>query len=255
MIQPLLRLCCLLACIAINSRQATAGLMLHYSFDDPSNLGTDNSGHGHNAVNSGATFLASGNRGGAASFNGTSSYLTALLDVGIIAMPKMTWGAWVKPTSITTVRYPFLSNDDGGFDRQLTIAQRNGTDPSWAAHIGTGIYISTAAPSLSEWTFVAAVYDNSVNSMILYVNGTQFIVPTGFQSPSQSNFNIGTNTDFNRFFAGFLDDVFVFDTDLTSSEIASIRMNGITAIPEPCSAIFCTVGLCSVANVRRKRKL
>jgi uncharacterized membrane protein len=237
------------------SRQAVAGLMLHYSFDDPSNLGADNSGHGHNAVNSGATFFASGNRGGAASFNGASSFLTAPLDVGITAMPKMTWGAWLKPTSVTTVRYPFLSNDDGGFDRQLTIAQRNGTEPFWAAHVGTGIYISTAAPSLSDWTFVAAVYDNSVNSMNLYVNESQYAVTTGFQSPSQSDFNIGTNTDFNRFFAGYLDDVFVFDTVLTSNEIASIRLNGITTIPEPSSATSCVVGVCCIAILRRKRKI
>ena len=60
------------------TQKAEALLIGLYEFNDSNNLGLDTSGNNQNATNNGAVFDASGYEGGAASFNGSSSFLSVL---------------------------------------------------------------------------------------------------------------------------------------------------------------------------------
>jgi hypothetical protein len=210
--------------------QAGAALIGLYQFNDPNNLGLDTSGMNNDATNFGATYSASGYQSGAAFLSGTS-YLQSPIDVDPSAMPQMTWGAWVMPISTAPIS-AVLSADNGGFDRDIDIDNRGGST-SWSAFTGSGVLGSGVTPSSSGWTFLAAVYDQSANSMTFYVNGLSFTTTTGFGS-SWPFFDIGNNPSFGESFNGLIDNVFVYNQALSSSEIATIRANGFGgAVPEP----------------------
>ena len=106
------------------TQKAEAILIGLYEFNDSNNLGLDTSGNNNNANNNGAVFDASGYEGGAASFNGSSSFLRVSTNVNPSVLPQLTWGAWVKPDLTNGIR-TVLSGDDGGFDRTINIATLN----------------------------------------------------------------------------------------------------------------------------------
>src|SRR5690606_3353419 len=58
---------------------------------------------------------------GAATFDGVDDGIYTTLDVDPTAMPSTTWSAWVRPTVATGSKQTFLSNDDGNWDRALSI--------------------------------------------------------------------------------------------------------------------------------------
>lgn len=212
---------------------ARADLIGLYQFNDASNLGKDTSGHNNDATNVGALFTASGYQDGGASFNG-SAYLRSPINASVSALPQMTWGAWTKPNLTSDVR-TVLSSDDGSFDREIDLEGRFGPT-SWATFTGSTIYYSGVAPSTTDYTFLAAVYDQTMNSLTFYVNGQSFNISNTSFGSSQSFFDIGHNPSFGEFFNGTIDNVFVYNEALSSTQVANIRANGFSAsaaVPEP----------------------
>jgi Concanavalin A-like lectin/glucanases superfamily/PEP-CTERM motif len=229
--------------------QVGADLIGLYQFNDPNNLGLDTSGMHNNATNFGATYDASGYQGGAASFT-SSSGLQSPIDVDPSAMSQMTSGAWVMPTATNPIR-AVLPSDDGGFDRDIDIDNRGGTT-SWSAFTGSGVLGSGVTPSTSAWTFLAAVYDQSSNSLTYYVNGMAFSTSTSFGG-SMPFFDIGNNPGFGENFSGLIDNVFVYNQALTPSEIATIRSDGFpSSVPEPSSLTLLGIAAVGLTMLRRR---
>jgi hypothetical protein len=242
---------------AISSSAADAALIALYKFDNAANLGLDSSGLGNHAVNSGAQHTALGFQGGAASFAG-NQWLTASVNTSVSALPAMTWGAWVKPAVGGAGIQPVLSNDNGGFDRQIGIDSRGGVN-AWSTfkgNTGGGVLSSGVAPSTTEWTFVAAAYE--ANKVTFYVNGQSVSSGTAF-GPSVDSFAIGRNPTFVSFFSGQIDNVFVYNTTLSAAEIAEIRATGfpnkpVSAVPEPATWAMMLAGFgLAGAGLRRRR--
>jgi autotransporter-associated beta strand protein len=198
-------------------------LLALYRFDDPANAGLDSSGRGAMAVNFGASVGGEGYQDGAALFDGTG-YLRSPVDVSVEALPRLTWGAWVKPTNTNPIR-AVLSADDGGYDRDIDIDYRGNGVPEWSAFTGNGVVGSGVAPSPTDWVFVAAVYDEAQAVMTLYVGDTAVTATTSF-GPSFNFFDIGHNPGSGEFFEGAIDNVFVYGDALTASQIADIRTQG-----------------------------
>jgi hypothetical protein len=209
--------------LAGNVSFAGPKLLSLYRFDDPANAGLDSSGRGATAENFGAIFGRGGYQDGAALFDGTG-YLRSPVDVSVEALPRLTWGAWVKPSSTNPIR-AVLSADDGGYDRDIDIDYRGNGVPEWSAFTGNGVVGSGVAPSPTEWVFVAAVYDQTQAVMTLYVGDTAVTATTSF-GQSFNFFDIGHNPGSGEFFEGAIDNVFVYGDALTPSQMADIRTQG-----------------------------
>jgi hypothetical protein len=243
---------------AMIAQPAQAALVALYKFDDPNNLGFDSSGNGNHATNFGAVSAPQGYQGGAASFS-LNAYLRSPVDVSRTNTPDMTWGAWVRPTTGGGAIQAVLSNDDGGFDRQIGIDDRQGG--AWSAFTGTNVLSSGVAPSTNNWTFLAAVYTQAQNTMTYYVNGKAVAASTNFGS-SPASFAIGRNATFDSYFSGLIDNVFVYDTAFTAEQVGSLRSTGfpspqspVAAVPEPGTWAMMILGFGFVGStLRRGRK-
>ncbi|MBB1093766.1 LamG domain-containing protein [Rhodopseudomonas palustris] len=245
--------------VITTSHAALIGL---YQFDDANNLGADSSGHNHTLTNNYANYTASGYQAGAVSLNGSAWLQSQGIDPNPTALPQLTWGAWVKPSTISAPYFiqSVISADNGGYDRDINIDRRGGN--TWSVFAGSistsdymtgyannnyGVFGSGISPATSEWTFLAAVYDQNVNSMTFYVNDQSFQITTNFGS-SQNYFTIGRNPGSGSYedFHGLIDNVFVYDEALSLEQITSVYQGRYTfssAIPEPTSAILIGLGL------------
>jgi hypothetical protein len=248
--------------LSLASGAARADLIAYYQFNNPNNLGQDSSGHGNNATNFGATYSASGHEGGAASFvNNNSSnpqYLQSPVNISPQAQPELAMGAWVNASpNAPGVSYPgIISSDDGDFDRHLGLDSRATPGVlTYSAFIGGNVVSQGLNAIGAGWTFVAIVYDGASGTATFYSGtnaGTTY--STNFDNTSYPYFDIGRNPGFPEFFSGLIDDVFVFNQALTSSQIATIEANGIT-VPEPSSLLLLsgTAVLWGIAAAARRR--
>jgi hypothetical protein len=238
---------------------AHAGLVGYYPLDG--NF-ADASGNGNNGIpGSPSPTFGPGESGAAqdqgAVFSGTSASQLLTLPININADNQVTFGAWVQPTSANPI-LGFLGNDAGGFGREIAIDNRSGTT-GYSAYDGTGV-LGAGPVSPAGFDFVAVVYDHSAGTDTLYVNGQKFTT-TGTPPPGNTFLTVGDDASVGNPFAGTIDDIFVYDTALTDSEIASIRQNGISAaslVPLPrafsmAAAALACLGVYSIAKNASRR--
>jgi hypothetical protein len=102
------------------------------------------------------------------------------------------------------------------------------------------------------WTFVAVAYDQPAGTSMLYVNGQTY---TGTASNGSGwNFTrIGSNPSFGEYFSGTIDNVFFYSSALTASELDAIRINGVSAVPEPSTTMLLLGGVAATAIVMARR--
>ncbi|MFA6340708.1 MAG: LamG-like jellyroll fold domain-containing protein [Candidatus Paceibacterota bacterium] len=196
-------------------------LLGEWVFDSQSQL-IDTSGAGNTLTNGGgATFATtSGYNGkGAFSFNGTSNYLWIAAPSGqnlSITTDKVTVSAWINPNStqagtIVCKNQPYI----------LALG-----DQHFYAGVGTGSWLFVSGNSvipLNTWSFVTMVYDGAKISLYLNGNFDGSIAKTGNLLYWASDFYIGYGTPgVDQYFSGLIDDVRIYESALTSSEIQKL---------------------------------
>ena len=106
-----------------------SGLVGLYLFDNSANPLLDETLGGNDLQSAGADPEyqgAGGFEGGAYSFDGTQR-LIAPIDINPGAMPELTMGAWVKPSTIDPGLRKVIGSDNGGWDRTIGLDNRPDT--------------------------------------------------------------------------------------------------------------------------------
>ncbi|NCU40971.1 LamG domain-containing protein [Candidatus Saccharibacteria bacterium] len=194
------------------------GLVGHWALNELSGSlvydSSASSNHG-NTVNS--STWTTGKLAGAASFNGSSQYIT-LADIDLPT--NITVEAWVYPTSTQSSKV--ISKFSTTSDTQGNIALASNV-PSFSITTGGTIRNPTGGSALpnNAWSHVVGVYDGTTAK--LYVNGSEAdsVGATGAIAANNFVWTLGRDADgSSNYFAGHLDNVKIFSTALTASQVA-----------------------------------
>jgi hypothetical protein len=208
------------------------GVVAAYGFDEARGAKVrDSSGRGNNGTAAG-TAWATGKYGSALSFNGSSSSVT-IPDTGSLDLTNgMTLEAWVKPNaqgpSWRTVLFKEMPT---GMDYSLYANNDAGLPIGQAQIRGEQSVVGPSALPLGTWTYLAATYDGSTES--LYVDGTQVASAPLEDSieVSDGNLRIGGNSIWSEWFSGLIDEVRVYNRALPQNEIQIDMTTPISAFP------------------------
>ncbi|MBN1189961.1 MAG: hypothetical protein JXA46_09425 [Dehalococcoidales bacterium] len=205
---------------------SASGLVAYYSFDGDVK---DHSGNGYHGTNFEAVFV-SGKSGKGLEFNGQTSYVTVPVDINPDVMPVVTMTAWAKPDKTNAIQ-TVISQDDGGYDRDLNIDYRGGGE-GWSCFTGSGGVLGYREAAVDQWTFLAVVYDQPAEKVRLYVNNEVF-EKDAVLYPGCNYLDIGRNPSYGEYFSGVIDEVCIFNYALSSSELAGVKSGQIPSYNPP----------------------
>jgi hypothetical protein len=148
---------------------------------------------------------------------------TSRVDVGNTGTltPTGTISFWMKPSLITSYPNPVsLGSGDNAIRFEF-----NGA--SFYSVIGNGIYTITniLTATQGEWYHIVLSWDVAANRIKVYANGKLMQVVTNTYWPAGNlNLTLGTGYDVTRLFYGNLDDVALFSTEKTFTEIQNMYL-------------------------------
>ncbi len=273
---------CLFALVLAHASADGSVLRGWYKFDNSNNLVLDSSGHNNNGTlyNDGILPIYSSigmGGGGSAYFGGTFNTSTfnfngggGRIDVPINTSPgtmsSMTWGAWVDPLQFDHGRF-ILSNDLYNGNRFIGIDDRVGDNYAAAiANQNPRLYDTGVDPSSGSWIFVGGIYENDYSSpgnglLTMFVGDQVFSdIATHFSGNGSAFTSIGGNAGGERYWNGYIDNVFIVEGALSRSQMNLIinnptRIDEIVAtgaIPEP-SSLMLVAAACGAVVLRRRK--
>ena len=200
------------------------GLVAYYPFNDDIK---DYSGEERDGTNYGAVFVE-GKKGKALNFDGENSYVYSPVNINPIPMPQMTMSAWVKAEDSEKIRIA-ISSDNGGYDRAMGMDNRQGGQ-GWSCFAGDGRILGYHPVTVDEWTFLAAVYNQSAGTVKLFVNGSVYEKKAKIVGGGNDFILIGANGSMKlqrEFFMGAIDEVKIYDRALSNTELNSLYTTGV----------------------------
>ena len=246
--------------------QAHAGLVAHYAFDETSGTtAADSSGSGNTGTlhRGGSTPWVSGRIGNALSIDSvTNGYVRATGYKGVTGTNARSLAYWTKTTAPNT--YDYAVHWGGSGSAAQVWAWTNG---GRAQMDYSGVGVGNAGPIIADDAWHHVVFASAAGAMSsqtkVYVDGT-LVTGTGGNSVvintgSTSDVFIGTDSGSGARYEGLLDDVRIYDHELSAGEVSALAAMGGGAVPEPAS-VFASLGLLSAAGCglrewrRRKKK-
>lgn len=215
-----------------------------YPFDNSEDPTIDESGRGNDLVSASADPVydaAGGVEGGAYVFDGSHRWV-APLDINPSAIPNISFGAWVKPSSIEPGLRKIMGHDDGGWDRVIGLDDRGDGDFRYSAFVGNGPPAAglVGPANTEDWSFFATVYEQETSQLSLYLDldaATREDVPqvaivdAPMGSSTFDTLGIGSlrPSETLEGWEGAMDNVFVYDTALKPGQILRLRNDGTEA--------------------------
>jgi hypothetical protein len=215
-------------------------LVAAYSFAEGSGTTVaDSSGNGNTATISNATW-AQGKYGGGLKFTGATNSFASIADVPALDLTNaLTLEAWVNPSTLNSPDSNWVAavakdHPNSVNDISYALYAATGTSTPPAEHLLVGnsdIGASgTTKLTLNTWTFLSTTYDGS--SMKVYVNGTLVRTVTQSGSIAEVAAPLKLGGDWSgEMFTGILDEVRVYNSALTQTQIQTDMNTPIDNIP------------------------
>ncbi|MDB6066279.1 MAG: hypothetical protein JWR26_2487 [Pedosphaera sp.] len=202
---------------------AALGLVGYWAFDEASGgFAVDGSGSGNagNIIN--ATRVV-GQTGGALSFNGSSSWVDITNKPSLNFTGPITLAAWIKPSSSGGIQNILVHGYTGSTEVFLRINGGNYEVGAWNGSTTPTATFGVPAGDIGNWVHVAGVYNGS--TWILYRNGVSVKTNSAGIGPMTmaADWAVGARAGgTERFFSGSIDEVRMYNRELTSVEIAAL---------------------------------
>jgi hypothetical protein len=195
-----------------------------YRFDgDPAGVASDWMNNGHDALLGGGATPAAGRFGGGLALNGSSGVATIGSPPALNITGRITLAAWVRPNSATGLQN-IVGRSYSTSPQAETVLRINGARYEVGSWNGTTAMAGGGSVSadIGQWVHLAGVYDGT--RWTLYRNGVSIgstTSPIGSLT-SAVPWTIGASGINNRFLNGSVDEVRIYDTDLSPAAIASL---------------------------------
>jgi hypothetical protein len=206
--------------LALGVGSAQAALISHWTFDSDMN---DSAGSNHGTAFNGAAAGAPGIIGGGAlALNGVNQYVNVGSDSTLNITGLITISMWVNLNN-TPDNMGFYTRGEWNHGHSL-LTHGGGNPPLWTNNNIEGGKLFTGT-----WYQIAKTYDGTTAR--LYIDGKEVVsgtFDTGAVSTSAATW-IGGESQHNRYFVdGFIDDVGVYSTAFTATDLALVNGLGRT---------------------------
>ena len=232
---------------------ANAALIYHTALDGNGNaiVGTDGVANGAPT----ATADMNGNPGGAVLFNGTTDFY----DLGNLgSFSAGTISAWVRSDNNGGERGAVAAGaTGGGATVYFSFMNQNGgeirvdLDDGAARRDAQG----GGAQTLGQWYHVATTFADD-GTLRLYIDNvevnTQALGGDNAPYAMTNNGLIGSERATQRFWQGAIDDVRIYDNELSVGEVGALFQAGPLFVPEPSTGVL--FGLAGISLVLRRRR-
>lgn len=196
------------------------GLVAHWKFDEGSGTTvSDSSGSGNNAsFNNGTPTWISGVRGGALEFDGSSDVAT---DANFTPPSTGTVAFWYRFTNKPTTAQRMLGLGDTW---EILTPNTEMIRCDLGKNIISNFQTASEATDQGEWRHLAATYNHSADTYSLYIDGELVTAgSTTISSVSGAILSLATRTGSSQRFEGALDDVRVYNYELSVDEIDDLN--------------------------------
>lgn len=213
----------------------TQGLVGWWKFDEGSgSSASDSSGNGNTGTVVGASW-AGGKTGQGLSFDGTNNDRVSVSSTVLNDMSSFSWSFWIVRNDLASTN--IMSKDAwncGVAGMQIAFYWQDPNVLDFRVNHSSGAAIarsqSYAASVWNNWRHIVAVYDGILKRVSIYKDGVEALYSgrsDGVGAKSNDNSynlllgdcgNAGQGTDF----AGFLDDVRIYNRALSAAEIQAI---------------------------------
>jgi len=205
------------------------GAVGYWSFDDPGNLGHDDTGNGHNGTLLGDASSAGGRIGGALALDGNGDYVSVPDHADLRLTGDMTIAFWYQKTAEAgdwqrmvgkgdpTYRNYGVWDESGGGERLL-----------WQLYGADVNMLSTVGVPVGAWAHAVALIEG--NEARIYINGQERGTASKSGTPRTSaaplTFGWG-GPGLHTYLPGYLDEIFIYDYALDTDTIDWLYQAGL----------------------------
>ena len=250
------------ACLLLLPLSARGELIWHSAMD-----GNANAIVGSNGVATGnptGTLDKNGNLNGAVDFSGGNFFYTIAANPAVSSLSAGSISAWVKWDDSAEQQGVVAVGETGGGTTQYFSFMRDDV-ASLRADLDDGVTRQDANDDsgtlvTGDWYHVVTTFTAN-DTLRLYINGV-VQTDTGDLSTANAQYTgldtwlVGTERQDSRFFNGAIDDVRIYDMELSAGEVGIIYETGpLYMIPEPSSLTIAVLGVLGLALCGWRREL
>ncbi|TDO78335.1 concanavalin A-like lectin/glucanase superfamily protein [Halanaerobium saccharolyticum] len=164
-----------------------------------------------------------GKIGKALSFTGKNDSITLPVNINPEIMPQLTIALWLKVESVDG-KSTIISHNDGGYDRSIIINEKKGWNfLSVFAGKNQKVYGALNIPK-NKWIFTAGSWNAERSEVSLYLidqNKNFRVISTNNIKPGKGKdfIKLGGNPASGDFFTGSMDQLMIWDQNLSVEEI------------------------------------